>query len=113
MGIPAPGVTFMRWMLPAWSDMAKIAHTVPYDLALLAGAQSGQPLPANRWSHLNSPTLVAVGAEGEPFFHSGAEALVASLAHAQYRALAGLDHSAALMAPQQLAAAIRGFFGDR
>ena len=111
MGIPAPGIAFMRWMLPAWSDMTRIAHTAPYDLMLLAGTQSGQPLPANRWSQVSAPAIVAVGSKGEPFFHSGAKALVGRLAAAQYRSLEGLDHSAVLMGPQALAAAIREFFG--
>jgi len=109
MGIPAPGITFMRWMLPAWSDMTKIAHTAPYDLMLLAGTQSGEPLPGDRWSRVNVPTIVAAGSKGEPFFHSGAKALVARLAAAQYRSLEGLDHSAVLMAPEALAAAFREF----
>ena len=110
MGIPAPGITFMRWMLPAWSDMTRIAHTVPYDLALLEGTQSGQPLPADRWSQVTAPTLAAVGSKGEPFFHSGAKALTGRLPAAQYRPLEGLDHAAVLMAPQELAAAVREFF---
>jgi pimeloyl-ACP methyl ester carboxylesterase len=107
LGIPTPGIIFMRWMLPAWSDMTKIAHTAPYDLMLLAGTQSGQPLPANRWSQVSAAALVAVGSKSEPFFHSGAKALVGRLASAQYRSLVGLDHSAVLMAPQALATAIR------
>lgn len=111
MGIPAPGITFMRWMLPAWSDMTRIAHTVPYDLALLAGTQSGQPLPADRWRQVAAPTLVAVGSRGEPFFHSGAKALADRLPATQYRPLEGLDHSAVLMAPQKIATAIQEFFG--
>jgi len=110
MGIPAPGITFMRWMLPAWSDMTKIANTVPYDLMLLAGTQSGEPLPADRWTQVSVPTIVAAGSKGDPFFHSGAKALVAGLAAAQYRSLEGLDHSAVLMAPDALAAAVREFF---
>ncbi len=111
MGIPTAGVTFMRWMLPAWSDMTKIAHTAPYDLMLLTGTQSGKPLPAERWAQVHAPTLVAAGSKGEPFFHSGAKALVGRLAAAEYRSLEGLDHSAVLMASQALAAAIREFFG--
>ncbi len=111
MGIPGPEVTFMRWMLPAWSDMAKIAHTAPYDLMVLEGTQSGQPLPLNRWSQATAPALVAVGSKGEPFFHSGAKALAGRLTAAQYRSLDGLDHSAVLMAPEALAAAVREFFG--
>jgi pimeloyl-ACP methyl ester carboxylesterase len=111
MGIPAPGITFMRWMLPAWSDMMRIAHTAPYDLMVLAGTQSGKPLPVERWAQVSAPTLVAAGSKGEPFFHSGAKALVGRLAAAQYRSLDGLDHAAVLMAPEALAAAIREFFG--
>jgi pimeloyl-ACP methyl ester carboxylesterase len=111
MGIPAPGITFMRWMLPAWSDMKKIAHTAPYDFMVLAGTQAGKPLPAERWAQVRAPALVAAGSKGELFFHSGAKALVGRLAAAQYRSLDGLDHSAVLMAPQALAAAIREFFG--
>ena len=111
MGIPAPGVTFMRLLMPAWSDMTKIAHTVPYDLMVLAGTQSGKPLPADRWASATSPGMVAVGAKSEPFFHSGAKALTGRLPAMEYRSLDGLDHSAVLMAPEALAAAIRQFFG--
>jgi len=111
MGIPGPGITFMRWMLPAWSDMTKMAHTAPYDLMLLAGTQSGKPLPAERWAQVSSPTLVVVGSKSEPFFHTGAKALAGTLPATQYRSLDGLDHSAVLMAATPLAAAIREFFG--
>jgi pimeloyl-ACP methyl ester carboxylesterase len=109
MGIPAPGVTFMRLLMPAWSDMTKIAHTAPYDLMVLAGMQSGKPLPADRWTSATSPAIVAVGAKSEPFFHSGAKALTGRLPAVGYRSLDGLDHSAVPMAPEALAAAIRQF----
>ena len=110
MGIPGPGVTFMRWMLPAWSDMLRLAHTIPYDLQILAGTQTGQPLPSDRWAQVSAPALVAAGSKGEPFFHTGAQALAAKLPAARYSALEGLDHSAVLMAPEPLAAAVREFF---
>lgn len=109
MGIPAPGVAFMRLLLPAWSDMTKVAHTAPYDLMVLAGTQSGKPLPADRWTSAISPAMVAVGAKSEPFFHSGAKALTLRLPAVEYRSLDGLDHSAVLMAPETLAATIRQF----
>jgi len=112
MGIPAPGVTFMRLMLPAWRDMTAIVHTAPYDLKILAGTQSGRPLPPDRWSRGTSPTMVAVGAKSEAFFHNGAEALTGMLPGSEYRSLEGLDHSAVLMAPQALASAIREYFAS-
>jgi pimeloyl-ACP methyl ester carboxylesterase len=111
MGIPAAGVTFMRLLMPAWRDMANVAHTAPYDLTILAGTQSGKPLPAQRWAPTTSPGMVAVGAKSEPFFHSGAKALNGVLPASQYRSLDGLDHSAVLMAAKELAVAIREYFG--
>jgi hypothetical protein len=45
------------------------------------------------WASALAPTLVLVGGKSEAFFHTGAKALVESLPHAQYRTLAGRDHS--------------------
>lgn len=116
MGIPKPGVLFMRAMLPAWADMLRLAHTVPYDLEILSGTQSGKPLTPGRWSSVTAPTMVAVGAKSEPFFHSGAKALLGLLPAATVKSLDGLDHSALVMAPQMLGSAVIEFFarsGDR
>ncbi len=110
MGIPKPGVLFMRVLMPAWSDMVRLAPTIPYDLMLLDGTQNGKPLPADRWPHASSPVMVAVGAKSEPFFHTGAKALIGLLPAVSYTSLDGLDHSALLMAPQELATAVRRFF---
>jgi pimeloyl-ACP methyl ester carboxylesterase len=110
MGIPAFAVTLMRWLMPGWSKMASIAHTIPYDLAVLAGTQAGKPLPANRWSSATAPTLVMVGGKSEAFFHNGAKALIDLLPNAQYSALEGRDHSAILMATKAIADAVEEFF---
>jgi pimeloyl-ACP methyl ester carboxylesterase len=110
MGIPKPGILFMQLLMPAWADMLKLAHTAPYDLMILVGTQSGKPLPRGRWCHATAPTMVAVGAKSEPFFHSGAKALAGLLPTVSYKSLDGLDHSAVLMAPQAIATALRQFF---
>jgi pimeloyl-ACP methyl ester carboxylesterase len=110
MGIPGFAVALMRWFMPGWSKMAAIAHTLPYDLAVLDGTQAGKPLPATRWSEKTAPTLVAVGSKSEPFFHTGAQALVPLLPRAEYRSLEDLDHSAILMATNALADEIKPFF---
>ncbi|MBI5122497.1 alpha/beta hydrolase [Candidatus Roizmanbacteria bacterium] len=110
MGIPAFGVTMMRFLMPGWSKMAKIAHTIPYDLAILDGTQSGKPLPAKRWATLTSPALVMVGSRSEAFFHSGAKALVELLPSVKYKSLEGGSHASVLMMPKLLAIAISTFF---
>jgi pimeloyl-ACP methyl ester carboxylesterase len=112
MGIPSIGVTFMRLLMPPWKDMVRMVHTAPYDLMVLAGTQSGKRLPTDRWAPSTAPILVTVGAKSEPFFHTGAQSLKGILPTAQYRSLAGLDHGAVLMAPKDLAAAIKEFFGQ-
>jgi len=75
MGIPPFAVTMMRLLMPGWSQMTGMAHTLPYDLAILSGTQEGQPLPVKRWAATTAPTLVVVGGQSEAFFHHGAKAL--------------------------------------
>ena len=110
MGLPGFAVTMMRWLMPGWSKMVGMAHTLRYDLTILEGTQAGKPLPGGRWSSAAAPTLVVVGSKSEPFFHDGAKALVKLLPSAQYGVLEGRDHSAILMATQALADSARGFF---
>jgi len=110
MGIPPFAVTMMRLLMPGWSKMAGMAHTLHYDLAILAGTQEGKPLPVRRWAATTAPTLVVVGGESEAFFHSGAKALTETLPLAQYRSLEGRNHAAVLMAPQAIPDAAEQFF---
>jgi pimeloyl-ACP methyl ester carboxylesterase len=111
MGLPAPFVTMMR-LMPGWKDMVEIAHTIPYDLAVLEGTQTGKSLPTDRWASLQAPTLVMVGSKSEQFFHTGAKAVVDLLPGAEYRVLEGGDHGAPMMAPKNLAAEVLAFFAS-
>lgn len=88
---------------PMWPEMEALAHTLPYDGAIMAGLQQGNPLPAARWSAVTAPALVMAGGNSPEFMHNGAQALAALLPKAQYRKLDGLDHGAAVMAPDALA----------
>jgi hypothetical protein len=109
MGIPSFGVTMMRFLMPGWSKMCAMAHTIPYDLSVLEGTQAGQPLPVERWKNDSLQTMVAVGSKSEPFFHSGAKGLVQILPSARYQSLAGLNHGALLLAPAALAKEVNAF----
>lgn len=109
MGIPSFGVTMMRFLMPGWSKMFAMAHTIPYDLAILDGTQAGQPLPGERWKNASLPIKVAVGSKSELFFHSGAKGLVQILPSAQYQSLAGLNHGALLLAPKALGKDVQDF----
>lgn len=113
MGIPPFGVTLMRFLMPGWSNMTGMAHTLPYDLAILEGTQSGKPLPKERWASNATATLVMVGSRSEVFFHSGAKELAGILPHAEYRSLEGGNHGSVLLGPKALAGAVEKFFATR
>jgi pimeloyl-ACP methyl ester carboxylesterase len=109
MGIPAIGVTFMRFLMPGWARMRGMAQTIPYDLAVLDGTQGGHPLPVDRWEDVTIPIEVAVGSRSEPFFHNGAKSLARVLPSARYESVAGLNHGALLLAPAALGKKVEEF----
>jgi pimeloyl-ACP methyl ester carboxylesterase len=109
MGIPSPAVVLMH-LMPTWGQGSRLAHTLRYDFAVLAGTQDGVALPAKRWSGLRAPGVVMVGSRSEPFFHSGAQALAAALPGLDYVSLEGGHHGSAVMAPQGIAEAITARF---
>jgi pimeloyl-ACP methyl ester carboxylesterase len=110
MGIPAVFVTMMRLFMHDWSKMVEIAHTIPYDLAILSGTQSGQPLPRERWASISVPIHVLTGGKSEPFFHKGAQALADILPNTQHRILKDQHHGSVVTAPNVIASEIVEFF---
>lgn len=110
MGMPGFAVTLMRWLMPGWSKMAASAFTVPYDLTIVWGVQTGKPLPASRWASLKVPSQVMVGSRSEVFFHNGAKSLAELQPTVAYKALEGGSHASVLMLPVPLAEAIKKFF---
>lgn len=89
-----------------WQEMENVAHTLPYDVHLMSGTQSGKPLPPHRWADVNAPVMVIVGGKSDEFFHSGAKALAAILPDAHVRVLEGQDHA---VAPTALAPLLHDF----
>ena len=49
VGVPGIFIMLMR-VMPAWPKLTAIAHTLPYDLAIVGPYQKGRPLPTTRWS---------------------------------------------------------------
>lgn len=88
--VPAPVIFLMR-LFPSWKQLRTVAHTLPYDLTLMRGTQSGQPLPADRWPAVNRPTLVIDGGKSPVWMRNGCRAL-ANLLDTTYRTLPGQTH---------------------
>jgi pimeloyl-ACP methyl ester carboxylesterase len=61
VGVPAFGVAMMR-LMPPYRRLQEVAHTLPYDLALL-GADAEEPaLRTLAWDRIRMPALVLAGA---------------------------------------------------
>ncbi|MFI0351269.1 alpha/beta fold hydrolase [Actinomadura sp. 9N407] len=108
-GMPAFMVTMMRLMPGMWSKLKKMAHTLPYDIAVMGDTQRGRPLDAAQWSSAAAPALVLTGGKSPAGFHSAAVALTDVLPEADHRTLPGLNHGAVVMAPKKLAPALIDF----
>ena len=110
LGVPRAAVGVMR-LTPMWRDAKKIAHTLPYDFAVLEGTQTGRSLPVERWSALLAPTLVMVGSKSPAFFHHTAATLAAALPAGEYESLAGAHHGSPIMSPDAIAKRVIERFG--
>ena len=107
MGAPAIFVNAMR-VLPVWSRLKAVAHTLPYDLAVMGDTVTGKPLAPAEWRSVKAPTLVMAGEKTFPRARRAAQALADVLPAAEYRSLEGQNYN---VSPAALAPALAAFFG--
>lgn len=79
-------------LMPVWSKLKALAHTLPYDAQLIDGAGAGQPLPADRWSQVTIPTLVMAGSKSPAWMRTAMRSLAETLPAAEYRRLKRQTH---------------------
>jgi pimeloyl-ACP methyl ester carboxylesterase len=94
-------------LLPAWGTLKSLAHTVPYDFALLLDDRGGRPYPAGSWNTATMPTLVIDGSKSPASMRTSMRALAEHLPAADYRTLEGQTH---VVKPAPLAPVLREFF---
>jgi pimeloyl-ACP methyl ester carboxylesterase len=90
VGLPEAVVEGMRGA-PFWPAMTALAHTLPYDGALMRPYQQGLPLEAP-WGRLAVPVLVADGSASPPWIRAGAAAVAAAIPGSSRRTLEGQAH---------------------
>lgn len=101
---------------PMWPGLQAIAHTLAYDAACMGDYRP----PTARLAAITQPTLVATGEVsagsqagmgGLPpdFFEQAADAIAASIPHAERRTIRGSGHMAD---PKALAPVLERFFND-
>jgi pimeloyl-ACP methyl ester carboxylesterase len=91
VGAPALSIALMP-LLPMWSKLKAIAHTLPYDGAIVGDFQKGKPLPASRWASVTVPALVMDGGKSPQWMRHGNRSLASALPNARYRTLEGQTH---------------------
>ena len=106
VGVPAIFIAMMR-LMPPWSKLKAVAHTLPYDITIVQDNQRGKPLPAGRWASITAPTLVVDGGKSPTWMRHGMRALADVLPHAKMRTLPGQTH---MVKPKVLAPVLVEFF---
>ena len=104
VGVPAPVVEMMKGS-PDWAGMQRLAHTLPYDVAVCG---RGQAVPVERLATVRVPTLVVDGDASSADMRAAAAAAAAAVPGARYETLPGQDH-AVLQHPEALAPLLRSF----
>jgi len=107
VGVPSFVRALMPLMSPVWSKLKAIAHTLPYDGAIVRDNQRGKPLPASRWASVTIPALVMDGGKGPAWMRHANRSLATVLRNAQYRTLEGQTH---MLKPKAHAPMLASFF---
>ncbi len=98
VGVPPPIVALMR-LFPLWSKLKAVAHTLPYDGAIVKPYQKREPLPRDKWASVEVPAMVLDGDKSSAWMRNATQSLSEILPKAQYHSLAGQGHDAAKAAP--------------
>ncbi|WP_410670785.1 alpha/beta fold hydrolase [Amycolatopsis sp. cmx-4-68] len=105
VGLGGATVAMMR-IMPFWAKLKRVAHTIPYDTAVVGDHQSGRPLPA-AWPEVKIPALAIDGDRSPEWMRHGVSSLAQVLPSAEYRTLPGQTH---LVKATALAPVLTEFF---
>ena len=106
VGAPAPIVFMIRVMPWVWSKLKAVAHTLPYDAAIMTAFR----IPRARFALVRTPALVMNGSKTDQRLKDAARAIAAAVPGAQHRELAGQTHN---VKPGVLAPAVAEFLTGR
>ena len=91
VGVPAFFIAVMP-LMPMWSKLKAVAHTLPYDGAIVGDNQRGKPLPAEHWASVTVPALVMDGGKSPAWMRHGNRSLASVLPNGRYLTLEGQTH---------------------
>jgi hypothetical protein len=104
VGVSSFGIFFVRLLPNVWPKLRAVAHTLPYDFAVLGETQSDGPLPrelADKLGAINVPTLALAGGKSPPWMHHASKKIAETVTSGAFPVVPGQDHnvSAKAMAP--------------
>lgn len=106
VGVPSFAIFAMQ-LFPIWKKLCAIAHTLPYDIAIIQDQSRCRPLPGDKWSAATMPVLVADGGKSPAWMRNAMRAWAEVLPNASYRTIPGQTH---MLKPQAIAPVIKEFF---
>lgn len=89
VGVPAPVVVMMRLTPGIWRKLKAVAHTLPYDAALMTEFR----IPRARFASIRIPTLVMNGSRTDSRLSQAARGIADAIPGAEHRELAGQTHN--------------------
>jgi len=105
VGAPALMVLILPLMRGVWRKLKAVAHTLPYDAAIMGNWE----VPADRLAAMKVPTLAMHGGKTPARLRSAVETLVKVLPNVRHRELPGQTHN---VRPAVLVPALREFFQE-
>ena len=102
VGAPAFVLVMLRMMPWVWRKLEAVAHTLPYDAAVMTEFR----VPRERFAKIEAPTLVMNGAKTDDRLKRAARAIAEAVPHARHRELPGQTHN---VSPDVLAPAVVEF----
>ena len=105
VGVPAPVVVMMQLMWWIWPKVKTVAHTLPYDAAIM----NRFCVPAARLAVIRVPTLALHGSKPDARLVRATRAVADAVPGARYATLPGQTHN---VSPRALAPALVQFLGS-
>jgi pimeloyl-ACP methyl ester carboxylesterase len=102
VGAPGFVVLMMKLMPRAWAKLRAVAHTLPYDAAVMNRFR----VPARRFGAVKVPSLVLHGSKTDPRLARAASAVAAAIPGAKQGTLKGQTHN---VSPVVLAPVVQDF----
>lgn len=96
VGMPRLMIPVMKLMPGVWRPLTKVAHTVPYDFAVIGHASASKPLPAELEAaaqNVRPPALLMDGGKSPAWMAHAQDRLAGLMPNATRRTLPGQTHN--------------------